>query len=123
MASKFNFKQISERGMQAAGLVAGVAASKFVAKTLANKVNPKTSALIRLGIGVFLPAIAGGGSGKKATIINDVANGILAESATGLAGAFGVPGLSGIGSDGMDHISYAAQEDLMNAPAISGMDN
>ncbi|MES2773385.1 MAG: hypothetical protein V4722_04335 [Bacteroidota bacterium] len=129
MASKFNFKAMSERATQAAGMVAGVAASRFIGTTLAKtgKVNDKLSAGIRIGIGAFLPLIVGG-KGKKSGIINDVANGLMADAATTLVASFKViPGLSGMGgTESFDAVSYAVQEDLMNGTtnygAVSGND-
>jgi len=118
---------MSARATQAAGMVAGVAASRFIGKTLSNtgKVSPKVSAGIRIAIGALLPVVIG--DKKKAGIVTDVANGIMAEAATSLAGSFGVPGLSGLGgTDDYGAVSYAAQEDLLNGTlnygAVSGSD-
>ena len=114
---------MSAKLTDAGAMVVGVAGSRYLKTTLEKqpKITPKVNALIRLGVGVLLPSIAGG---KKSQMVTNVANGVIADAATSLAASFGMPGISGTNGD--DSISYAAAEDYMSGTSaynsISGND-
>ncbi len=97
MATKINFKKVKERltsaGIMAAGSVASNYASGIINKSLGARATPKINAGIRLAVGAMLPSFLG--ESKKAGMITDFSNGMLAEAAVSLAKAFNVPGVSG----------------------------
>ena len=94
-------------------MAAGSVASNFVAgqlnKMAGGKVTPKINAGIRLVAGALLPGFLG--ETKKAGMITDFANGMLAEAAVDLARQFHVPGVSG-----------TEIEDSINGYMINGTD-
>ena len=128
--AKINFKAIGTRASKAAGMVAGVVASRFAKKTLegvgGGKIKPILNAGIRLGIGAFLPSIVGG---KKAGLVDDISNGMMADAAVNLAGVMGVPGLAGTDTDdSLSGLGYSSNEDWMlngtdTSDSLSGADD
>ncbi len=123
VASKLNFKKVSERlkdaGVMAAGSVAGNYANGAIAKMLGRKNNPKLNAGIRLAAAALLPTLLG--ESKKAGMITTFSNGMLAESAVSLARAFGVPGVSGTEMD--DMVSGYSLEGTETMDQVSGLDS
>ena len=123
---KLNFKAMSAKLTDAAGMVAGVAASRYIKNTLENqkKVSVKGNALIRLGAGIAIPALAGG---KKSAMLTNFSNGMIADAATSLAAAFNMPGLSGTQDDNVSgDWNYSSAEDLMSGTQqenVSGHDD
>lgn len=119
MASKINFKKVSDRlksaGVMAAGSVAGNMASGMIKKALGKRDNPKLNAAIRLGVAALLPSFLG--ESKKAGMLTEFSNGVMAEAAVALGKAFGVPGINGTEIDdsinGYD-ISGTEIEDSIN---------
>ena len=113
MSHKINFKKVGERLKSAGVMAAGSVASNFVAgqlnKMAGGKVTPKINAGIRLVAGALLPGFLG--ETKKAGMITDFANGMLAEAAVDLARQFHVPGVSG-----------TEIEDSINGYALNGTD-
>lgn len=94
MASKINFKKVTERLKDAGIMAVGSVASNYASNFLRTKgVNPKVNAAIRLGVGALLPGFLG--ESKKAGMITAFSNGMLAEAAVSLAREFKVPGVSG----------------------------
>ena len=94
-------------------MAAGSVASNFVTgqinKMAGGKITPKINAAIRLGVGALLPSFLG--ENKKAGMITDFSNGMLAEAAVDLAKQLGVPGINGTDI-----------EDAINGYAINGTD-
>lgn len=98
MASKINFKKVTERLKDAGIMAAGSVASNYAANFLTQKgVSPKLNAGIRLGIGALLPGFLG--ESKKAGMVTAFSNGMLAEAAVSLAREFKVPGVHGTDFD------------------------
>ncbi len=97
MASKINFKKVTERlksaGVMAAGSVAGNMASGMLTTALGKYNNPKLNAGIRLGVAALLPSFLG--ETKKAGMVTDFSNGVMAEAAVALGKAFNIPGIHG----------------------------
>lgn len=106
----------------AAGAVASNYAAGFIGKTLGARNNPKINAGIRLCIGALLPAFLG--ESKKAGMVTEFSNGMLAESGVALAKAFNVPGVSGTDIDGsLDGIGDYAVQGTEIERSVSGTSN
>jgi len=121
VASKINFKKVQERlksaGIMAAGSVASNYAAGFINKTMGAKATPKINAGIRLAAGALLPSLLG--ESKKAGMVTEFANGMLAEAAVSLAKAFNLPGVSGTDID--DSINgYTAMYGTDTGDSING---
>jgi hypothetical protein len=98
VASKINFKKVTERLKDAGVMAAGSVASNYAANFLTGKgVNPKMNAGIRLVAGALLPGFLG--ESKKAGMLTAFSNGVLAEAAVSLAREFKVPGVRGTDMD------------------------
>ncbi len=82
----------------AAGSVASNYTAGFINKTAGGKVTPKINAGIRLLAGALLPSFLG--ETKKAGMVTDFANGMLAEAAVDLARQLKIPGINGTDIDG-----------------------
>jgi hypothetical protein len=122
VASKINFKKITERlkdaGIMAAGSVASNYADTALAGMLGAKNSPKLNAGIRLAAAALLPSLLG--ESKKAGMITSFSNGMLAESAVALARAFHVPGVKGTEMD--DYVSGYTIDGTENLDQVSGLD-
>jgi hypothetical protein len=99
--AKINFKKITDRVQTAvvmgAGSVAANYVGNFVNKQFGSKATPVLTAGAKLALGAFLPSLVGGG--KKAGMVTDFANGMLAEAAVSMAKALNLPGVHGIEVD------------------------
>ena len=97
--AKINFKKITDRVQTAVVMGAGSVASNYVGnfinKQFGSKATPVVTAGAKLVVGAVLPSLVGGGS-KKAGMVHDFANGMLAEAAVSMAKALNLPGVSGI---------------------------